>query len=351
MRLKITTGLACTLWLCAASVAQTSYTAIELTIGANRSYGVHRLNLLGQSVGSVGSVDGSGTEAFLSDKAGGVRKLGWLPGGDYSEATAVSPSGTVVGFANSPTSMRAFLWNGSFQDLGTLPGDQSSKALGINARGDVVGYSSGPSGAHAFVWSSKSGMQSILPSASWSEARAISNSGVIIGTSRTAGVEQAFYRDTNGTVVNLGTLSGDTQSAALSISNNAQYVVGRSRNGSITRAFRWNKSTGMQLLLDLALGNSNDSVAYDVNAAGTAVGSSVTAVGAHAALWAADGTPTDLNNNLHGNKNILLTQALAINENGLILAVGGYMNPGSLADLDDEHHAGAVHSFLLIPVP
>jgi probable HAF family extracellular repeat protein len=349
MRLKLALEIACAFYLVGTAAGQTSYTVVELTTATNMSHSVHRINVVGQSAGSVGSVDGSSTQAFLADQSGHVRKLGWLAGGDYSEAMDVNHAGTVVGYANSATAMRAFLWNRSFQDLGTLPGDVASKAFAINDQSQVVGYSSGPAGVHAFLWSARSGMQSILPAAEWSEAYSISANGGVVGVSTVAGGRQAFYRDAGGTVTNLGTLFGDTQSAALSISSNARYVVGQSSNGSVVRAFRYTQAGGMQLLRDLAAGGSSNTVAFGVNSAGTVVGASVTPIGARATVWTADGSPYDLNDLLSARPDLMLTQALGISENGSILAVGAYMNTASISDMDDQHHAGAVHSFLLIP--
>jgi probable HAF family extracellular repeat protein len=60
----------------------------------------------------------------------------------------------VVGFAFSPTTLVAFLWqNGVATNLGTLPPDVFSFALGINEKGQIVGDSCDMSFAcRAFLW-------------------------------------------------------------------------------------------------------------------------------------------------------------------------------------------------------
>lgn len=357
MRTLSVAGIA--FFMCAPGLVRAqTYTVVELTTTPTltnapsstvKSHTIHRINADGQSAGAVGSSDGSGTQAFFADPSGNVTKLGF-DGGDYSEATAVNHPGSVVGFANNGSNVRAFLWNKKgFQDLGTLPGDLSAKAYDLNDQTAVVGSSSGPSGVHAFVWSSGSGMQSLIPSSSWSEAYSISTNGDIVGMTRNSSGEQAFYYS-KGNVTMIPPPSGDTQDAALSISNNGQYVVGRSSSSTVTRAFEYAPHHGgMQILQDLAGGSSISTVAFDVNSAGTIVGSSVTPLGARATIWGSNGAPTDLNTLIPGNANVMLTQALSINDSGVILAVGGLMVSGSLADLDDAHHAGPVHSFLLIP--
>jgi probable HAF family extracellular repeat protein len=66
-----------------------------------------------------------------------------LPGGVYSDATAINNLGQVVGttgFADG--SYHATIWNGlTPTDLGTLPGMTDSFAYGINNLGEVVGVS------------------------------------------------------------------------------------------------------------------------------------------------------------------------------------------------------------------
>jgi probable HAF family extracellular repeat protein len=99
----------------------------------------------------------SGVHAVIW-RNGDVRVLGTL-GGSGSEAFGVNERGDVVGGANLPgdTSAHAFLYrNGHMLDLGSLGGvDGISDARAINNRGQVVGESGtgpGKSELHAFLW-------------------------------------------------------------------------------------------------------------------------------------------------------------------------------------------------------
>src|SRR5437868_8949206 len=76
--------------------------------------------------------------------------LGVLPGGNSSQATAISADGTAVtGFSDTPGGPRAFRWtaSGGMVGLGTLPQATSSYGTGISGDGAVVvGYSNPPGG-------------------------------------------------------------------------------------------------------------------------------------------------------------------------------------------------------------
>jgi len=133
------------------------YAVVEL--GALRqggsSVGRHMDSVGGQVVGSSGLTHGSGTRAFVWSASSGMRDLGTLQGGDYSEAFGVNDAGTVVGDSNTPETMRAFVWNAreGMRELSPLPGDSASRAFAINNSGQIVGYSSGKHGVRAVVWS------------------------------------------------------------------------------------------------------------------------------------------------------------------------------------------------------
>jgi probable HAF family extracellular repeat protein len=82
--------------------------------------------------------------------------LGTL-GGSSSWATAINPSGQVVGQSETARGdEHAFFWEkGVMTDLGTLGGDRSL-AFGINPAGQVVGFSTTASGEErATLWTRK----------------------------------------------------------------------------------------------------------------------------------------------------------------------------------------------------
>ena len=100
------------------------------------------INPSGQVVGYSGTAGGE-AHAFSWTPAGGMIDLGTL-GGARSIAVAVNPRGQVVGHSGTAGGeTHAFSWTpaGGMIDLGTL-GDEFSTALAVNANGQVVGYSS-----------------------------------------------------------------------------------------------------------------------------------------------------------------------------------------------------------------
>jgi probable HAF family extracellular repeat protein len=101
--------------------------------------------------------------AVIFSGGGGVTDLGTLPGGGNSSATAISPSGLIVGSAiaadGSPHAVLFSGTGGGNIDLGTLGGAQSF-AASVNDSGQVVGNSGLPGNqvAHGFIYTQLSGM-------------------------------------------------------------------------------------------------------------------------------------------------------------------------------------------------
>ena len=117
--------------------------------------------------------------------------LGTLGATSNSFATAVSPSGQVVGYSYLPgnATTHAFSWTqaGGMVDLGTL-GGSSSTAKAVNGAGQVVGYSEIASGQqHAFLWTQAGGMVDLgTLGGSSSHAVALNDAGQVVGDSTTA---------------------------------------------------------------------------------------------------------------------------------------------------------------------
>ncbi len=341
-RIGVTLGVA--LLATVTALAQNhTYTASDLGALRGGSAVPKTVSAGGAVVGRSGEPHGESTQAFLWNR-GRLMGLGFLPGGDYSAAFGVNDAGQVVGYSNTATALRGFLWtaSGGMQDIGTLSGDTGSEAYAINSSGQIVGVSSGPSGRRAFVRTS-SGMLSLgtLPGDDESVAYAINDSGQVVGYSGGNGHQLAFLWSPANGMQPLGTLPGRNDSTANFINNNGQ-VVGSS--GST--AFTWTASGGMQDLGFLPGGDYSQ--AYGINNVGQIVGASGSDLGTHAFIWDAQNGMQDLNG-LIQNPNIVLAGATAINDGGEIVAFGVIASHTERVDLDHSSHAGPLHMFLLTP--
>jgi probable HAF family extracellular repeat protein len=150
------------------------------------------------------------TLAFRWTATSGIRVLGFLPGGNFSEANGVNADGTVVvGGSNG----QAFRWvNGTLTGLGFLPGGNFSEARGVNADGTVVVGGGTPFSGEAFRWTAATGM------------------------------------------VGLGFLPGGFRSLAFGVNADGKVVVGEAIDASgAFQAFRWTAATRMQSVMTLLL--------------------------------------------------------------------------------------------------
>lgn len=331
-----------------ASIIDT-YTVINLGRLLGDDNVARGLSFSGQVAGRSGNLQGSGARAFVWT-LGVAQDLGTLPGGDYSEASAVNIAGQVVGSSNTGTAIRGFLWTGQagMQDLGTLPGHSSSRAYFINDGGQVVGYSSGSGGFRAFLWTASGGMQDLGSLAGYPFAVAvdINPRGDVVGSvSRPNGIHRAVLW--SPTVRDLGVLPAPhhLSSKAYAV-NDAGEVVGHSSGRTGRRAFIWTQAEGMR---DLgALPGGSDARALHINEAGQVVGSAQTNQGARAFIWTRSDGMRDLND-LITVPIVTLLEALSINERGQILVRGLHGSPNALHDHQDHRHDGPTRVFLLTP--
>ncbi len=320
-----------------------TYTAVDLGALRGGSAVPRMVSAAGTVVGRSGEPHGESTQAFMWN-GGHPIGLGFLPGGDYSAAFGVNSAGQVVGYSNTATALRGFVWTAAtgMQDLGALPGDVGSEAFGVNTAGQVVGESSGAAGTQAILRTS-GGIQNLgtLPGDDESIAYAINDSGQVVGYSGGGGHQRAFLWSAATGMQELGTLPGQSDSVANFINNNGQ-VVGSSGSA----AFIWSAATGMQDLGFLPGGDYSQ--AYGINNAGQIVGASGSDLGTRAFIWDAQNGMQDLNG-LINNPNLVLAGATGINDNGQIVAFGIIASHTMRVDLDHDSHAGPLHMFLLKP--
>ncbi len=127
-------------------------------------------------------------------------------------------------------------------------------------------------------------------------------------------------------------------SEALSISESGD-VVGSSGDAQQRRAVLWAQGGAIRDLGTLAGGASSRALGISD---GQVVGTSETSEGEHAFLWTEAGGMQDLNSLLTSRSGFILTQAVSINSQGIILAVG---------QNDDSDHEKPLRIFMLVPTP
>ena len=331
-------GLLITVAVLAARAEASGYTIKDLGIppvsNHVRSFG-NAVNQSGQAAGFSGqfsSVFGANQRrAFFYDGTS-IRTLGTLGGLGESFAYGINASGKVVGWAAATDgNNHAFVYDGvGMKDLGTLGARGFSAAYGINTAGIVVGTSVTRSGPmHAFSHDGKRMTDlGTLPGKSYSEAQAINTSGQIAGTSWnvTSGAvaHRGFVRDSSG-MRDIGTLGGaDTRAYDI---NDAGSVVGTSQTASgVWHAFRYSGG----VMTDLGGIGGGSSIAYGMNNRGEVVGES----GGRAFLHS-DNTFVDLNTLLPANSGWFLREAQDITDGGVVVGTGLFL--------------GEYHAFLLSP--
>ena len=331
---------------------EAAYVATELaSLPVGSSQVVRAANDGDEIVGSARRGGGRGHRGFLL-KSGPLQEIGGLPGSDYSVAFGINNLGRVVGAANTPTGVQAFRSQRTtgFVALGTLPGDSSSAAMAINHPGEAVGYSSGPTGVRAVVWTPAGAIQALpmLPGCDSAQGQAVNDRGDVAGVCDTPSGPRAVLWE-GGAVRDLGTLSGDRSSEALSINANGVIVGSSGSPEAQHHAVLWPSGDGpIQDLGTLPGGTSSRALA--INNGGEVVGISGASAGDHAFRWTQQDGMQDLNFLLTLRDGFVLTHAVAISARGVIVAIGVDEATSPEQQHDHDDHELPLRIFRLVPV-
>jgi probable HAF family extracellular repeat protein len=225
----------------------TSTMKIPMENVARQSKGISRgFGINGSGVVVGDSTFGKDFSHAVVFSNGSATDLGTLKeGGNFSRANGINAYGQVIGFSSETpdgTSSRAFIvgtaasYSSSMIDLGTL-GGAHAQALAINDSGFVTGNSKTASTAvstHAFIWHAKTGMLDLgTLDGDFSYGTSISSKNHVAGYSTINNFDDrvhAFLYD-GEKMLDLGSLSGASldldSSFALGV-NSADQVVGYS---------------------------------------------------------------------------------------------------------------------------
>ena len=315
------------------------------------------INATADSSGTVVSVSGNTSRAFLQINDGPRTTLVPVLSEPKSIATGINDDGQVVGdsltigggLGGSPLSEQAVSYNqGRGEQLGTLGGIVST-ATGINNSGEIVGSSEAAaagSPTHAVIFDGSGPPQDLGTlggGQSESYATAINNSDQIIGESTIGSpfnsLPVAFLDSDSGVLTStdslgLPTTGGYTSSYANAINNEAQIVGYAAKpetgtTGDVDEAFM----NYQKQWTDIGTLGGIGSVAEAINDSGLVVGYSATSIVGlggtspiHAFLYnPSTGLLQDLNNLIPSNPQWTLETATAINDNGDI--AGGWDRP------------------------
>jgi len=251
-----------------------------------------------QDLGTLGGPDAN---------AIAINERGQIAGQSYINSTANSVLDACGGFSVNVPTEDPFIWkNGKMIDLGTL-GGTCGFVTGQNDRGQVIGQSdlAGDLTFHPFVWDGKQMRDLGTLGGDTGVANWINDAGDIAGKADLPGTlpqnhDAVLWQD--GTIIDLGTLPGDSCANAYYVNTRGQ-VVGTSESR------------------DLCL----------------------VPTGEHAFLWEDDGPMVDLNSLMPPDSSLQLTFAVAINDRG---EIAGFGVPAGCAP-QDVGICG--HAYVLIP--
>lgn len=287
---------------------------------------LRRVNSLGEVAGGFKHPNShQASAAFIISLANGLDLITNEQDTDFSAANSINDTGEVAGAINGPTSLLPFrsVRHTGFQLLPLLNQDTSGAAYAINVNGEAVGFSGGTGGVHAVWWTRTGNVTALsLSNFTTTKALAINARGDIVGYAGEANKVAVLWPN-KGSIMSLDNLFTYTSSQAESISDNgdiAGYSSAFDPSAVRLRAVLW--PAGSNIPMDLgALPGGSNSRARDVDNNGVVVGTSDSSGGNRAFIWTAGTGIRDLNS-LSTDHSIILVDALSINKQGAILAVG-----------------------------
>lgn len=309
-----------------AQTLHTGFSSYQIQdLGPGSSYG---MNNLGQAL--VGR-DGVG---WVRDNNGQFTEIT-----NSTWANQINNSGQVVGrYLSQNWIDNAYLWeNGQRTELG-YNGGISSTALDINDVGQIVGkFNLASDKFNPFLW--ENGTMIDLGTLGFNGgAQAINNQGQVVGYSGLrVGITHAFIWDKNNLMQDLGTLSPDYKDSIAYDINDAGQAVGASSSSTLQQVHATLWSNGQ--VIDLGTLGGNQGTAVAINNKGQVVGYDTTTGNGgliHPFIWE-DGEMADLNSLLPNGSQWFLQEVSDINDNGQILGKGFYRSEKE------------IHSFLLTP--
>lgn len=327
-------------FLPALAIAEVMYQVQEVPVlpGGNQNFALD-INNQGQVVGNSRK-GGAGTSLFPYVWTVGSptpTEIGILPGvPTFGRGFGVNDAGVVVGESGNGPS-KAFRWeNGDLSDLGSMPGGSGGVANDINNAGLVVGAASNGQSVRAFHTTGGGTLMDLgTPlgtTNSFARAYAVNNAGVVAGVARNAGdtaSEPTIWRfGPNGTPI-ATTISSPRVGAfgEFLALNNAGLFVGRFTNAANqTRAFAYTGTASIDLGLLADEPTFVHSRAQDVNDLGEVVGyvarfDTAPSFGGAAVLWR-NGAILDLNDLIDPASGWRLLSAEGINNAGQIVGFG-----------------------------
>jgi probable HAF family extracellular repeat protein len=288
------------------------------TLGGGDSYATG-INNAGLIVGKSMIGNFVDSHAFIYSN-GTMTDLGTLPGNnDNSFAHYINDLGQVVGDSNG----QAFLFSN-----GAMSAIHNGYAYGINKNGQIVGdYYSSSGYNHAYLFSSGHLTDLGTFGGNYSYAYGINDLGQVVGQADTNNGDSRAFFFSNGLMTDLG-VSG----RATGINNSGQIVGFMTTPSGQNHAF-----IGTTRMIDIGtLSGDTDSFPTGINSFGQVVGQSVSSPGVFRAFLYRNGQMMNLNSMVQTLGGWTLTSATGINDVGEIVGTG----------IVNGHH----RAFLLTPL-